>query len=106
MSEKFWIIVVVAVAVLLVVFMLRRQLKSLALKGMGMEAKVQTHATNSGGTSKASAGRRHSVNISNLKLTGSGNELDISRGDVNVERTKLTGIGQKVKVQADKPEQK
>ena len=104
MSEKFWIILVVTIAVLLVVFMLRRQLKSLVLKGMGMEAEVQTHGADNLPGNASSA--RASVNIKDFKQDGSGNELNIGRDDVNVERTKQKGIGQKINVRADKPEQK
>jgi hypothetical protein len=83
--------------------MLRRQLKSLVLKGMGMEAEVQTHNVDAGPTNNASRG---GVNIKDLEQTGSRNELNIGRDGVNVERTKQEGTGQKINVYSDRPEQK
>lgn len=105
MSERFWIVLVVAVAVVVVVLILRRQLKSLILKGLGMEAEVQTH----GGDSEP--GDSHGgVRIKDFKMLGRRNRLDISRDDVVVERTKQKGVDQEIRVaepqEPKKPEPK
>ena len=104
MSEKTWIILIVALTVVLVVIILRRQLKNLHVKGMGMEAKLETHS-DSPSTDPKATGRRASVNIGDFNQTGFGNELNISRGDTNVERTKQIGKSQKISVTTDKPNQ-
>lgn len=101
MTEKFWIILIVAVAVVVVVFILRRRLKSLDLKGMGMEAGVQTHEEI---LNKSGEVRRAGVSIRGFKQTGSRNELNIGQKDVDVERTKQTGRDQKIVVRPEKPE--
>ena len=98
MSERVWITLIVAFAIVLVVVILRRQLKSLVLKGMGMEAEVQTHSADPRISQPSSPGERPSVNISDVKQIGLRNKLNISRGDTNVERTKQIGKDQEINV--------
>jgi hypothetical protein len=107
MSEKVWVTLIVAVTVLFVVLMLRRQLRSLFLKGLGFHAEVQTHNVDSVVRSEdQSAGKSASVKISNFKQTGSRNVLDVKRDDVAVEKTTQKGLGHQINVGSDKSEQK
>lgn len=97
MTERLWIVLIVAIVVVLVVFMLRRQLKNLVLKGLGMEAQVETHGPDSPENNRTSppAG---GVSITNFKQKGSRNEMKISRDGVNVDRAKQIGRDQKIVV--------
>lgn len=104
MTERFWIVLIVAIVVVLVVFMLRRQLKNLVLKGLGMEAQVETHGPDSTAIAQESTIRKGGVSITDFKQTGSQNVLDIGRGDVSVARTKQKGTGQEINVRSDDAE--
>lgn len=106
MSEKFWIILIVAVAVLLVVLMLRKKLKKLVLKGLGMEAEVETHVPDNARSNltESVAPKRAGVNISNVNQHGSDNLIDVGRGDVNVEKIQQKDKG-KIIVRPDQPNQ-
>ena len=107
MTQTFWIALIVAVAVVLVVLLLRRQLSSLFLKGMGMEARVETHGPDSQNAARNTrAMTKGGVNISGFKQSGSNNKLDIARGDVNLEQTQQKGSGQEINVRADQAEPK
>jgi hypothetical protein len=103
MTEKLWIVLIVGVVVVLVVLILRRQLKKLALKGPGMEAEVETHGSDTADRKAAQPARKGGVRITDFKQTGSENVLDIGRGDVDVVRTKQKGTGQEIRVSPDQP---
>ncbi len=104
MSERFWIIVVVAVGVLLLILILRSQLKRLAFKVAGVEAEVETHGAES--ASRAAAEpikRRAGINISDVNQAGSDNVIDVGRDDVNIERLSQKDKN-KVVVRPDQPQ--
>jgi preprotein translocase subunit SecG len=43
MTERVWIFLIVAIAIIVVVFLLRKKLSRLLFKGGGIEAEVATH---------------------------------------------------------------
>lgn len=101
MSEKVIIILIVAVAAIIIVFVLRRNLKSAGIKAAGLDAHVDTHEPEGAGGDAGISPRSKSVNISNNRLKGERNKIDIGRGDVNVEENRLKGRGNEVNVRSD-----
>jgi hypothetical protein len=103
MTENVWIALIIAVAIVLVVILLRKQLSRLLFKGGGIEAEVATHTPPNQANDKS--GRQVSVNISGNKLTGKRHGIDVGRNDVNVSDNRLKGEDDKIVVRPDNPQQ-
>ena len=102
MSERVWIFLIVATAVVVVVFLLRKQLKTLLFKGGGIEAGLDTHGSLA--STDATPNRQASVNISGNKLIGKRQGIEVTRTDVNVSDNKLKGEDQEIIVGPDNPQ--
>jgi preprotein translocase subunit SecF len=103
MTERVWIFLIVAIAIIVVVFLLRRKLSRLLFKGGGIEAEVATH--NPLVPADAQPSRQASVTISANKLTGKRQRIEVDRNDTNVSGNKLKGEDQEILARPDNPQQ-
>ena len=102
MTERVWIFLIVAIAIVAVVFLLRKQLSRLLFKGGGIEAEVATHSPLT--SSDAQSSRQASVTISGNKLSGKRQGIEVDRSDTNVSGNKLKGEDQEILVRPDNPQ--
>ena len=102
MTERVWTFLIVAIAVVAVVFLLRKQLSRLIFKGGGIEAEVATHNPLTSADAQQS---QASVNISGNKLFGKRQAIEVDRSDTNVSDNKLKGEDQEIHVRPGNPQQ-
>jgi len=103
MTERVWILLIVAISIMVVVFLLRKKLSRLLFKGGGIEAEVTTH--NPLGSADAQPSSQASVTISANKLIGKRQGIEVDRSDTNVSGNKLKGEEQEILVRPDNPQQ-
>lgn len=103
MSEKVWLYLIVAIAVLLLVLILRRRLSRLFFKGAGIETGLETHApvgTPDGGANR-SAVRSKGIRIFKNWQIGKGNKIQVGRADASVEENRQLGVDQEIVAESD-----
>jgi len=96
MSETLWITLIIAVVVLVVLFMFRKQLQSFLFKANreGIQAELNTRDPRPQG--------RAQVNITGNRQAGKDNAIDVGRSGVNVQDNKQRGSNNKITVTPDK----
>lgn len=108
MSDTVLIVLIIAITVLVVLIIFRRQLSRFLFKANreGIEAELETHkpAAPKGLTTPSpnQPGDRPSTTISGNWQIGSGNMIHVDRGDVAVEDNVQLGSDQEIKVRPDK----
>jgi hypothetical protein len=104
MNDTVWIVLIVALAVVVVLFIFRSSLSSFFLKANkeGLEAKLQTHepADNQANPAPSSSG----VTISGNRQLGDRNKIVVERDQVNVRDNVQTGRRQEIEVKPDQQE--
>lgn len=104
MSEKVWLYLIVAVAVLLIVLMLRQRLSRLFFKGAGVETGLETHAqggVSEGGATKPAARSKGFRIFGNWQI-GKGNRIESGRSDANIEENRQLGVDQEIVAKPDR----
>lgn len=104
MSDTVLTVLIVAIAVIGVLYMFRRQLSTFLFKASkdGLEAELMTRDPGETKTEDS-----HRVQISRNKLVGNDNQIEVGREDVGVEDNLLLGQKQKIEVKPDpEPKQK
>lgn len=105
MDNAIWIVLIVAVAVIVVLFMFRRDIRKFFLKASrdGVEAGLETRDPGQvfppGGVP---TGRAPGVTIKGNKQIGTKNEISVSRSSVNVEDNTQLGRDQSIEVKPNK----
>ena len=91
------VLIVLIIAIVVVLYMFRRQLKSFFIKAdkSGIKAKLETRE------SDTTVGRGADVNISGSRQIGKGNVIEVGRSNVNVEDTTQLGQDQKIVAKSD-----
>lgn len=99
MDATVWIALIIAVAVIIVLYMFRRDLRKFFLKAGsdGVEAGIETRESQT-----ANSGASHSVNISGNKQIGTDQKISIQQSDVNISDNVQAGHKQKIEVKDDK----
>lgn len=106
MSDTVIIALIIAAVILAALIIFRKQLSRFVFKAgkEGIETELETReggaAAGSAGAGQP-AGKRPGVTVSGNKQTGTGNVIDISRGDVTVKDNLQDGRNQKLKVRPD-----
>lgn len=103
MTEKEIIYLIVAVTILLIIFMLRKQLKRFLFKGGGLEAEVETHDRAGNGPSRTQSSSQGGIHISGNKLKGKKNKINVGYSRANVEENRLKGEGNEINAGPGKP---
>ena len=100
MSDQVQIVLIIAVALLIVLFIFRRQLSDFRFKGgkEGLDMQLTTHKPPTE-LEKKSTG----VNVRGNKLWGRRNKIDVQTGKSSVEENEMIGADQQINV---KPEPK
>jgi hypothetical protein len=103
MSDTVLTVLIVAVAVVVILFMFRRQLSAFIFRANkeGVEAHLETRDTTAQDQTSGSAGRTHSVNISDNRQIGRDQEISVGRADTNVSDNLQLGEEQKIRVDPD-----
>ena len=97
MSDTVLTVLIVALAVVVVLYLFRGQLRRFLFKANreGIEAELTTRAE------AGRQGRQDGINISRSKQIGKGNVIEIGRRDVNVEDALQLGEDQKIVAKPD-----
>lgn len=105
MSDNVWIVLIVALTVIVVLFLFRRQLSSFFLRAGkdGLETRLETRDTPGNAPGDGSDA---SVNISGTRQIGRKNKIRVSRPDVNISQVDQIGSEQQIDVQPDPPAKK
>ena len=85
MSEKVYLAIIIAVALVICIAILRKKIGGIFFKGMGIDANMKTHK-NSG------------VTISSSELTGLNVSMNIEHDDVSINKVKESGINVKLNI--------
>ncbi len=105
MSDAVLITLVIAAAVIVVLFLFRDQLKAFIFKANreGVEAQLHTYEPQQDKPSQmADAAPNPDVVISGNELMGTGNEIDVGRSSVQIDKNVLSGDEGKIRVRPDK----
>lgn len=102
MDNSVWIVLIVAVAVIVVLYMFRGALSKFFLKANrnGVEAGLETREMPSSGMPDTNS--PHKVNISGNKQIGAEQKINVAQSDVNVSDNLQAGRKQSIDVKADK----
>ena len=97
MSDTVLIALIIAAAVVVVLFLFRKQLHRFSLKasGKGLETKLEAR------TPTASPERQAGITIRGSRQVGEGNIIDVGRSGVNVEDNTQLGTEQKIVIRPD-----
>lgn len=106
MSDTVYIVLIITLAVIVILFMFRRQLSSFFLRASkeGLETRLETRETAK--TDAGGSGNRASVNISGTRQVGRKNKIQVGRPDVNISDVDQVGSGQEIDVQPGQPPKK
>jgi hypothetical protein len=107
MSDAVQIVLVIAVAILVVLLIFRKQLSNFQFKGgkNGVEMQLKTHKEAKSTTSLQSDGRSGGVSVSRNKLWGRKNKIDIRSGSRNISADDNQMLGEEQDITV-KPESK
>ena len=102
MDSTIWIALIIAVAVVVVLFMFRRDIRKFFVKASrdGVEAGLETRDPNQ--NTPEVADRSYGVNIKGNTQAGSGNKISVAQSDVNVEDNAQVGRDQSIEVKPRK----
>lgn len=105
MSDSVWIVLIIAGAVVLVLFLFRKQLSSFLFKANkeGVEAELKTRKQEMDRSAKT--GRGAGVTIRVNKQIGKGNVIDVGTPKTDVEDNLQLGNDQKIRSRSE-PERK
>lgn len=112
MSDQVLTVLIVTVAVLVVLYLFRRQLRRFVFKVNegGIHAELETHdptRASDGPRQPAMPSKGGSVNIIRNRQIGKGNVIEVGRDNVNVDDNTQLGQDQKIVARPDKaPEKK
>ena len=97
MSDNVLIVLIIAVTVIAVLFLFRRQLSAFLFKAGkdGLEAELKVHDP----SESNKEGDSHKVQISRNKLIGKENEIKVAQNNVGVDDNLLLGEKQKIEVE-------
>jgi hypothetical protein len=103
MSDSVLITLIIALGIVVILFMFRRQLQEFFFKANkdGVEARLRTQKMSGTAQPKSKAGKEHEVNISGNKQIGRGNKIDVGVNDTNVSDNEQ--VGQDQRIQAKSP---
>ena len=109
MNSTVWIVLIVAAAVIVILYMFRGTLSRFFLKANkeGLEAELETREPTD--ATSASAGKGvsgHSINISGNRQIGRDNEIAVERPGVNIIDNLQVGDEQTIQVEADRKKKK
>ena len=101
MSDTVLVVLIIAITVVVVLYLFRRQLSDFLIKANkdGLEAHLKTRGTEE---IETSTGERPGVQISGSRLIGKKNEIEVRRDDVRVDDSLLLGQEQKISVKPDR----
>lgn len=105
MDNAVWIALIVAAAVIVVLFMFRRDIRKFFVKASrdGVEAGLETRdpgqSTPPGGVAP---GRTAGVNVKGNKQIGAGNKISVGQSNVNIEDNAQVGHDQSIEVKPKK----
>ena len=105
MDSTIWIALIVAAAVIIVLFMFRHDIRKFFVKASrdGVEAGLETHDPGqSAPPGGAAPGHPYGVNIKNNKQIGAGNKIGVGQSNVNVEDNMQLGRDQSIEVKPKK----
>jgi hypothetical protein len=106
MDSTIWIALIVAAAVIIVLFMFRRDIRKFFVKASrdGVEAGLETRdpAPSPPPAAGGAPGRAPGVNIKGNTQAGAGNRIGVAQSDVNVEDNKQLGRDQSIEVKRKK----
>jgi len=99
MSDAVWIVMIVAAAVVVTLYLYRRRLRDFFLKAdrQGLEARLSTHPEDS-----SVAPAKPGVKISGNVQRGREHEISVARDDVEINDNLQEGRGQKITVKPDR----
>lgn len=100
MDNTVWIVLIVAGAVLLVLFMFRGVLSKFFLKANreGVEAGIETRESHPVAPTSEADSHPYAVNISRNKQLGMDNKIDVAQSNVNISDNTQAGRGQAIEV--------
>ena len=100
MNEKIILWSIVALTVLIVLFMFRRQLKHFLFKAgsEGIEARLDTYEKESNRRESDQIQTPGTINISRNRQVGKNNKIEVAQENVNVTENKQLGSNQEIKV--------
>jgi hypothetical protein len=106
MSDTVQIVLIVAVTIIIVLIIFRRQLSNFFFKANkeGIEASLKTHKPTSGSGQdgdKVPGSNSADVSIRNNRIIGKKNEIDVGREDVAVNDNLMIGKEQKIVAKPD-----
>lgn len=99
MSETVQIILIVAIALIIVLFIFRRQLSNFRFKGGkdGVDMQLKTHKNSTESAKTTSSGNKPaSINISGNKLWGRKNKIDVQTNNTSVNDNSVIGDEQEI----------
>ena len=101
MSDTVLTVLIVAIAIIVVLFMFRERLRNFIFKANkdGVEANLETNQQDK---TLGNQGRQPSVNISGNRQIGKGNRIDVGRSNVNVEKNLQKGDDEEIVVRPQK----
>ena len=105
MDNTTWIVLIVAVAIIVVLFMFRRDIRKFFVKASrdGVEAGLETRDPGQSPPPVATPpGHPRSVNIKGNTQAGSGNKISVAQPNVNVEDNKQLGRDQSIEVKPNR----
>jgi hypothetical protein len=99
MNDTVLIVAIVAAAVVIVLYVFRRQLSEFVFKATrsGVEAQLKTHAPDAGASTGEPAPTRSTV-VSGNRLVGRRNTIDVEGRDAEVSDNTLAGSDQGIDV--------
>jgi hypothetical protein len=105
MSETVQIVLIVALVVVVMLVLFRRQLSQFFIKANkdGLEASLTTHqpATGSGAGGTAAKASQASVQISGVRQLGAENTMSVGRSGVEISAIDQVGKGNELEVKPD-----
>lgn len=105
MDTTIWIALIVAVAVIVVLFMFRRNIRKFFVKASrnGIEAGLETRdPSQSPPPAEIAPVHPYGVNIKGNTQAGSGNKISVGQSNVNVEDNTQVGRDQSIEVKGKK----
>jgi len=99
-SDKAIIVSAVALAIVVILFLVRERLSRFAFKANrdGLETEIETNLPRG---DAGTAARARSIRVSNNRQEGTGHRIEVARGSVEVEGNIQAGSDQKISVGRD-----
>jgi len=102
MSDQVLIVLIVAAAIVIVLYLFRDRLKKFTIKGSqdNLEANLEAYK-DTAQNEPGAAGQSYGVNISGNKQVGKDNKIKVAQSSVNVSDNTQMGQGQEIRVDAN-----